>query len=108
LLLMSSVISIKLKWWLLGSLLHIIVVHLPAQPVSIDPENPHYLHYHNKPVLLITSAEHYGAVINANFDYHLYLRTLHREGMNYTRIFAGSYVEVPGSFGIEHNSLSPE
>lgn len=105
---MSSLISIKFKWWFSGLMLQIIVVHLPAQPVSIDPENPHYLHYQNKPVLLITSAEHYGAVINANFDYRLYLQTLHREGMNYTRIFAGSYVEVPGSFGIEHNSLSPE
>jgi hypothetical protein len=27
--------------------------------------------------------------------------------MNYTRIFAGSYVEIPGSFGIENNSLAP-
>jgi hypothetical protein len=58
--------------------------------------------------LLITSAEHYGAVLNLDFDYKTYLQTLAKEGMNYTRIFTGSYVEVPGSFGIENNSLAPE
>ena len=30
---------------------------------------------------------------------------MHDEGMNYTRIFTGSYVEIPGSFGIENNTL---
>jgi hypothetical protein len=79
-----------------------------AQPVSLHPENPHYLKYKNKPLLLISSAEHYGAVINNGFDFRKYLETMHKEGMNYTRIFAGSYVEIPGSFGIESNSLAPE
>jgi hypothetical protein len=32
---------------------------------------------------------------------------MHDEGMNYTRIFTGSYVEIPGSFGIRNNSLAP-
>ena len=32
---------------------------------------------------------------------------MHDEGMNYTRIFTGSYVEIPGSFGIENNTLAP-
>ncbi len=27
--------------------------------------------------------------------------------MNYNRIIAGSYVEIPGSFGIENNTLAP-
>jgi hypothetical protein len=70
-------------------------------------DNPHYLCYKGVPQLLITSAEHYGAVLNEDFDYHKYLGTLSEAGMNYTRIFAGSYVEVPGSFGIANNSLSP-
>jgi len=80
---------------------------LIAQPIALHPENPHYLQYKGKPTVLITSAEHYGAVLNAAFDYKTYLRTLHEEGMNYTRIFTGSYVEVPGSFGIGNNTLSP-
>ncbi len=80
---------------------------LTAQPIALHPENPHYLVYEDKPTVLITSAEHYGAVLNSAFDYKKYLQTLQAEGMNYTRIFTGSYVEVPGSFGIQHNTLSP-
>jgi hypothetical protein len=63
--------------------------------------------FKGKPTILITSAEHYGAVLNADFDYKKYLQTLRDEGMNYTRIFVGSYAEVPESFGIQNNSLAP-
>ena len=78
-----------------------------AQPVDLHPQNPHYLTYKGNPVLLITSAEHYGAVLNKDFDYITYLNTLQAEGMDYTRIFTGSYVEIPGSFGIQNNTLAP-
>lgn len=78
-----------------------------AQPVSLHPENTHYFIYHKQPTVLITSAEHYGAVLNTDFNFEKYLQTLHNDGMNYTRIFAGSYVEIPGSFGIQNNSLAP-
>ena len=74
----------------------------------MHPENPHYFKYRNKTMALITSAEHYGAVLNLNFDYKTYLQTLAEEGMNYTRIFTGSYFENPGDFGIEHNTLAPD
>jgi hypothetical protein len=56
---------------------------------------------------LVTSAEHYGAVVNLDFDFEKYLQTMHAEGMNYTRIFTGSYVEIPGSFNIGNNTLAP-
>lgn len=47
--------------------------------------------------------------MNADFDYHRYLATLASEGMNYTRLFGGSYREVPAkSFGIKRNTLAPE
>jgi hypothetical protein len=78
-----------------------------AQPISLHPVNPHYLEYKGKPVLLITSAEHYGAVINGDFDYKKYLNTLAEDGLNLTRIFCGTYVEHPGSFGITNNTLAP-
>jgi len=46
--------------------------------------------------------------LNADFDYHKYLETLQAEGLNYTRLFPGSYVEVPEkSFGIQRNDLAP-
>ena len=56
---------------------------------------------------IISSSEHYGAVLNPEFDYILYLNTLDAEGMTYTRLFAGSYFEKEGSFGIEQNTLAP-
>ena len=85
----------------------IIQIKVVAQPISLHPKNQHYFLYKAKPAVLITSAEHYGAVLNADFDYKKYLQTMHTEGMNYTRIFVGSYVEIPGSFGIRNNSLAP-
>ncbi len=83
------------------------VVYGFAQPISLHPENPHYFMWKGKPTILVTSAEHYGAVLNADFDFRKYLQTMHDEGMNYTRIFMGSYVEIPGSFNIEKNVLAP-
>jgi len=77
-------------------------------PVCLHEGNPRYLEYKGKPVILITSAEHYGAVLNLDFDYRLYLETLAGEGFNYTRIFAGSYLEpVDNIFGIRKNTLAP-
>lgn len=78
-----------------------------ARPIQLHPENPHYLLFKGQPTILVTSAEHYGAVLNLDFDYETYLQTLHAEGMNYTRIFTGSYVEVPGNFNIGNNTLAP-
>ena len=79
-----------------------------AQPIRLDPANPHYFLFRGKAVALITSGEHYGAVMNADFDFHRYLTTLAAEGMNYTRLFGGSYREVPAkSFGIKRNTLAP-
>lgn len=79
-----------------------------GQPVSLHPENPHYFLFRGKAVAFITSAEHYGAVLNADFDYQRYLKTITADGLNYTRLFGGSYVEVPGkSFGIMRNDLAP-
>ncbi len=79
-----------------------------AAPIRVDDLNHHYFRYKGKTTVLITSGEHYGAVINADFDGSKYLDTLQRDGLNYTRLFAGSYIEVPGkSFGIRKNTLAP-
>ena len=78
-----------------------------SQPISLHPENKHYFLYKGKPKVLVTSAEHYGAVLNKDFDYRKYLQTLHDEGMDYTRIFAGTYVEVAAYFDGASNPLAP-
>jgi predicted deacetylase len=54
-----------------------------AEPIKVAPANPHYYFYQGKPILLITSAEHYGAVINKDFDYVAYLDALQAHGLNY-------------------------
>ena len=64
-----------------------------SQPISLSPQNPHYFSYKGKPLVLITSAEHYGAVINSAFDYKTYVGVLQKNNFNLTRIFVGSYVE---------------
>ncbi|MGC1266238.1 MAG: hypothetical protein WA853_08150, partial [Candidatus Acidiferrum sp.] len=80
-----------------------------SQPIRLLPANPHYFLFRGKAVALITSGEHYGAVLNRDFDFQRYLSALHADGLNYTRLFGGAYVEVPAkSFGIVHNDLAPE
>ena len=77
-------------------------------PIQLHPENQHYFLYKGKTVALITSAEHYGSVLNLSFDYQKYLETLSEAGMNYTRIFTGTYFEIEGeSFDIQYNNLAP-
>lgn len=78
-----------------------------AAPIALHPENPHYFLWRGTPTVLVTSAEHYGAVMNLDFDYRRYLDTLGKAGMNYTRIFSGAYVEPEGAFNIARNTLAP-
>jgi hypothetical protein len=80
----------------------------PGAPLRLHPRNPHYFLYDGHAIALVTSGEHYGSVINKAFDYRRYLDTLSASGLNYTRIFAGSYTELPErSFGILRNTLAP-
>jgi len=79
-----------------------------AEPLALHPENPHYFLYHGKPTVLITSGEHYGSVLNPDFDYVKYLDTLAADGLNLTRTFSGSYAEPSGAFGIAENTLAPK
>ncbi|MBI1926726.1 hypothetical protein HYR99_21095 [Candidatus Poribacteria bacterium] len=79
----------------------------PMTPIALYPDNPHYFRFRGKPTILITSAEHYGAVLNLDFDYIPYLDELHARGFNLTRTFTGVYVEHPGAFRIQNNTLAP-
>lgn len=58
------------------------------------------------PTILITSAEHYGAVINLDFDYVKYLDALKAYGMNYTRIYPGAVLELVDEY-LKANTLGP-
>jgi len=102
------------------SLAHVLFVTPSAAPPSgrdgqsragttlaLHPDNPHYFQWRGRPTILITSAEHYGAVLNLDFDYRRYLDTLGGHGLNYTRVFTGAYVEPDGAFNIARNTLAP-
>jgi hypothetical protein len=80
---------------------------LYAQPIALNPDNPHYFLHHGKPAILITSGEHYGAVINLDFDFIRYLDELKSKGLNLTRTFTGAYVEPQGAFNIAENTMAP-
>jgi hypothetical protein len=78
------------------------------RPLALHPDNAHYFLWRGKPTVLITSGEHYGAVLNLDFDYIKYLDTLAKDKLNLTRTFAGgAYVEPSGAFNIADNTLAP-
>ncbi len=78
-----------------------------AEPIQLHSENEHYFLWRGKPTVLITSAEHYGAVLNRAFDYKKYFKTLESLGFNLTRTFSGAYCEPVGAFKIQDNTLAP-
>ncbi|MBN1670578.1 MAG: hypothetical protein JXR37_06075 [Kiritimatiellae bacterium] len=63
-----------------------------CRPIGLHPDNPHYFVYRDKPLILISTAEHYGALINRKFDYVAYFDELHRCGLNLTRVWAGAFL----------------
>jgi len=77
-------------------------------PISLHPVNPHYFLFRGEPTVLIGSTEHYGAVLNLDFNYITYLDELAARNLNVTRTFSGIYVEPQGAFGITKNTLAPD
>jgi hypothetical protein len=86
-----------------------------SSPLSLHPDNPHYFLFRGRPTVLVGSSEHYGAVINRDFNYVRYLDALYADSLNVTRIFTGQYRERPGlfrplpgrNFEIVENTLAP-
>jgi hypothetical protein len=76
-------------------------------PLCLNKRNPHYFLFRGKPAILIGSTEHYGAVMNLDFDYITYLNEIASSGLNVTRTFSGAYVEPAEAFGIKKNTLAP-
>jgi hypothetical protein len=77
------------------------------KPLALHPDNPHYFLFRGKPTILITSGEHYGAVLNRDFDFTKYLDELAAHHLNLTRTFSGVYCEDAKSFNITRNTLAP-
>ena len=81
------------------------------KPIRLHPENAHYFLFRGKPTVLITSAEHYGAVLNPDFDYITYLNVLQADGLNLTRTVNGNYLESEDGtiipWAADQNTLCP-
>jgi hypothetical protein len=101
------IVRAGLKRYVLLALLFAAVVCGNAAALRLHPDNPRYFLFRERPAVLITSGEHYGAVLNLEFDFIAYLDELARHGFNHTRLFSGTYRELPGSFNIIGNTLAP-
>ncbi len=78
-----------------------------SAPLALHPDNPHYFVFRGKPTVIVGSGEHYGAVLNLDFDYARYFSELARCKLNHTRTFSGVYCEPQGAFTIARNTLAP-
>ena len=78
------------------------------EPISLHPKNGHYFLWRGEPTILVTSGEHYGCLLNLDFDFARYFDALRADGLNHTRVFSGTYREVAKSFGITDNPLAPK
>ncbi|MDD2380678.1 MAG: DUF6298 domain-containing protein [Mariniphaga sp.] len=106
---MNKKYNVVKLWGVIALFIHAgFLTTVSGQPLALHPENNHYFIWEGMPAILITSGEHYGAVLNLDFDYERYLDALAADGLNNTRIFSGTYREVPSSFGITNNTLAPK
>jgi len=74
--------------------------------IRVSEKHPRYFEYKGKEILLITSAEHYGAVISRHFDYMKYFGMLAEYGLNYTRVYPGAIIEPEGMW-LAEDSMTP-
>jgi hypothetical protein len=98
-------IAFKSTWYLAVTLF--LFSCSSGGPIKKHPGNPHYFIYKEKPLVLITTDQHYGAVINLDFDYIPFLDRLQEFGMNLTRIYPGGYVEMKDQY-TKGNPLGPD
>lgn len=78
------------RWFALGIMLSgfVSLDKMRAQePVRLDPDNPKYLSFRGKPLVLVSASEHYGSVTNRAFDYEKYLADAAEHEMTMTRTF---------------------
>ncbi len=77
-------------------------------PLALHPDNPHCFLFRGKPAILVGSGEHYGSVLNLDFDYIRYLDAIAADHLDHTRLFTGTYHEPAGAFKIVENTLAPK
>jgi hypothetical protein len=56
-------------------------------PVQVHPDNPKYFLFRGRPLVLVTASEHYGSVINRQFEFAKYLDDAADKKMTLSRTF---------------------
>ncbi len=104
-----SVVVYSVLLVLVGTAMYAVTAQASQNGMTIrlHPDNPHYFLWRGKATVLITSGEHYGAVLNSAFDYKKYFKALESLDFNLTRTFSGAYCEPVGAFKIQNNTLAP-
>lgn len=106
---MTGVVVAAMRSLIFPLLTIMTVTATAADTLRLHPENPRYFEWRGKPTVLITSADHYGTVLNADFDFVKYLAALEKDGLNLTRTFSGAgYLEPERAFNITKNNLAPK
>ncbi len=77
-----------------------------ADPIRVSSANPRYFEHDGKLLVFVTSDHHYGAVIDADFDFAAFLDALGSAGMNLTRIYPGGMFEPTDKY-VAGNPLGP-
>jgi hypothetical protein len=80
-----------------------------GEVLSKHRDNRSYLGFRGEARILVGSGEHYGAVLNPDFDQRKVLDTLAADGLDFTRLFVRTYYEKRGDFGFgrEHAGSRP-
>jgi len=77
-----------------------------ADPVAVWSRNPRYFARDGRPLVLVTTDHHYGAVVDLDFDFVRFLDALAAQGLNLTRIYPGAMFEAPDKY-VPGNPLGP-
>jgi hypothetical protein len=88
------------------AVIYMMTIACNNSSINVCPNNLHYFFYKDKPLVLIASDHHYGAVIDKDFDYVKFLDYLARNGMNLTRIYPGAMFEPTDKY-LPGNPLGP-
>ncbi|MBI2497298.1 MAG: hypothetical protein HYV75_05045, partial [Opitutae bacterium] len=83
-----------------------------TDPIRLHPENPRRFLFRGQPTVLLTVGESYGSLINGRFDFHPYFNVLAADGLNHTRVFAGTFrAAAPAGTGLSprgrHDAVLP-
>lgn len=106
----------NIRYYLICIMVGVLSTHASSDTpttFSVHPKNHRVFLYRGRPMKILTSAEHYGAVVNGDFAYKTYLKEMQRTGQNMTRVFALYRETADGSPGdirnmVEANTLAPQ